>query len=173
MEHRQYKELYAAGGCFWGTERVFQSLNGVTETTVGYANGHTEHPTYRQVCTDTTGHRETVRIIYDPQIISLEKLLKAFFICVDTSVANRQGADIGSQYQTGIYYTDEETGKAVRAYFEEEKKRHSIFLVECGSMKNFYDAEEYHQDYLIKNPAGYCHITREEYEAVRKLNDEV
>ncbi len=172
MKQDQYMELYAAGGCFWGTERVFRALNGVVETTAGYANGHTEHPSYRQVCTGTTGHRETVRIVYDPQIISLEKLLKAFFICVDTSVSNRQGNDIGSQYQTGIYYTDEETGNAVRAYFEEEKKRHDIFLVECGPLKCFYAAEDYHQGYLIRNPAGYCHITNAEYEAVRKLNEE-
>ncbi|MCR5449963.1 MAG: peptide-methionine (S)-S-oxide reductase MsrA [Solobacterium sp.] len=172
MRQDHCRVLYAAGGCFWGTEHVFRALNGVVETTAGYANGHTEHPTYRQVCTDMTGHRETVRIVYDPQVIPLEKLLKAFFICVDPSVSNRQGNDIGSQYQTGIYYTDEETGKAVRAYFEEEKKRHPVFSTECGPLKCFYEAEEYHQDYLIRNPEGYCHITREEYDAVRRLNDE-
>ena len=167
----ELKEIYFAGGCFWGTEKAFQSLRGVTDTTVGYANGTVESPSYELVKTDTTGHRETVRVVYDLEVISLEKLLKAFFICIDPTVSNRQGHDIGSQYQTGVYYTDEESGRIAAEAFEEKRRDISPFCVELAPLSCFYDAEEYHQDYLIKNPDGYCHISLEEYDRVRALND--
>ena len=166
----ELKEIYFAGGCFWGTEKVFQSLDGVVSTTVGYANGTVPSPSYELVKTDTTGHRETVKVIYDPKRISLLKLLKAFFICVDPTVKDRQGEDIGSQYQTGVYYTDEESGRTAAEVFEEKRREYDPFCVELAPLSCFYDAEEYHQDYLIKNPGGYCHITSEEYEKVRALN---
>ncbi|MBP0969133.1 MAG: peptide-methionine (S)-S-oxide reductase MsrA [Oscillospiraceae bacterium] len=167
----ELKEIYFAGGCFWGTEKVFQSLRGVISTTVGYANGTVASPTYELVKTDTTGHRETVKVEYDPDVISLDKLLKAYFICIDPTVSNRQGEDIGSQYQTGVYYTDEESGRIAAEVFEKKRGEISPFCVELGPLSCFYDAEEYHQDYLIKNPSGYCHITPAEYDEVLALNE--
>ena len=166
------KEIYLAGGCFWGLEKAFQALNGVLDTTVGYANGIIENPTYEQVKTDTTQFRETVRVIYDDEVLSLSKIMKAFFICIDPTQENRQKEDIGSQYQTGVYYTDVDDLKLISNCFEEEKKKYDEFHVELKPLENFYDAEDYHQDYLIKNPDGYCHITTFEYEAVKSLNDE-
>ncbi|MBQ1438578.1 MAG: peptide-methionine (S)-S-oxide reductase MsrA [Solobacterium sp.] len=165
-------EIYLAGGCFWGMEKVFRALDGVTETTVGYANGTTEHPTYEEVCTDKTGHRETVKVVYDPDHVSLRKILKAYFICIDPKLQNRQGNDIGSQYQTGIYTTDAESLKIVESYAAEEKKKHDCFYTEIMPLKQFWPAEEYHQNYLEKNPNGYCHITTREYELVKQLNQE-
>ena len=165
-------EIYLAGGCFWGMEKVFRALDGVTETTVGYANGTTDNPTYEQVCTDTTGHRETVKVVYDPARIPLQKILKAYFICIDPELQNRQGNDIGSQYQTGIYTTDGESLKIVESYAAEERKKHAFFYTEIMPLKQFWPAEEYHQNYLEKNPNGYCHITTREYELVKQLNQE-
>ncbi|MCR4693704.1 MAG: peptide-methionine (S)-S-oxide reductase MsrA [Pseudobutyrivibrio sp.] len=164
------KNIYVAGGCFWGTERVFKALTGVEETTVGYANGHTDNPTYKEVCTDTTGHRETVKVTYDPQKISLEKILTAYFMVVDPTVKNQQGEDIGSQYQTGVYYDNEEDLPAVTAMFEKVEKDYDQFYVELLPLSNFWSAEEYHQDYLDKNPNGYCHITPIEMEKIHDLD---
>jgi peptide methionine sulfoxide reductase msrA/msrB len=112
-----------------------------------------------------------VRIIYDPGEGSLETLMKAFFLCIDPTVADRQGNDIGSQYQTGVYFTDEKDGEILRRIFEEEKQKHSSFFVELGPLRSFYGAEEYHQNYLDKHPGGYCHITRIELEKVKALNE--
>ena len=162
------KTIYFAGGCFWGMEKVFQIVPGIKDTTVGYANGNTENPTYEEVCTDTTGFRETIKVIYDDTMISLNELLDIYFLCINPTVKNRQGNDIGSQYHTGVYYTNEEDLEIIQAKFEEEKEKHFAFEVELSKLKNFYDAEEYHQDYLIKNPNGYCHITTEEMEAVQQ-----
>ena len=165
-------EIYLAGGCFWGMEKAIQALNGVLETTAGYANGTVEHPSYEQVCTDTTGHRETVRVVYDPEKLSLNKILKAYFICIHPEQYHRQGNDFGSQYQSGVYYTDEESGKICEVYFAEEKTKHDAFYTELAPLACFYEAEEYHQDYLIRNPGGYCHISGDEYEQVKQLNEE-
>ena len=163
------KEIYFAGGCFWGTEKVFKSCPGVKSTTVGYANGHTENPTYHEVCTDTTGHRETVKVEYDPKEISLEKLLQVFFLVIDPKVKNRQGNDWGSQYQTGVYYSDPEEKLLLEAVFEEKKRNIHPFCVELSPLKHFWPAEEYHQDYLDKNPGGYCHISSTEMAEVKDL----
>ena len=164
------KTIYFAGGCFWGTQRVFQLLNGVVRTEVGYANGKEENPTYQQVCTDTTGHRETVKVAYDPAVISLQTLLKAFFLVIDPQVQNRQGHDIGSQYQTGVYYENAEDLPVLQAVFGEESRKYGAFFVELQPLSCFYPAEDYHQDYLIKNPTGYCHISKLEMDQVAKLN---
>ena len=164
------KEIYFAGGCFWGTEKVFQLLNGVLDTTVGYANGLVSDPTYEMVKTGETGHRETVKVTYNNDVVSLETLLEAYFLCVDPTVKNRQGGDIGTQYQTGVYYTDEESGAIIEKVFCEKRKHFEAFYIELLPLKCFYTAEEYHQDYLIKNPEGYCHISRESYDAVKTLN---
>lgn len=164
------KEIYLAAGCFWGSEKAFKLLDGVVETMTGYANGTMSNPRYEDVCRGNTGFRETVRVVYDPAAVSLETIMKAYFLCIDPTVANRQGNDIGSQYQTGVYYTDEEDAKLLRDIFEEEKKKYDRFFVELEPLKNFYSAEEYHQNYLDKNPGGYCHITKIEFDAVKALN---
>ena len=167
------RELYLAGGCFWGMEKTLKALDGVVDTETGYANGRTESPSYEDVCTDTTGHRETVKVIYDPDIVSLETLLRAFFICVNPMQKNRQGNDIGTQYQSGVYTTDAESETFVRQYMENKRKDYPSFYTEYGPLKSFWPAEEYHQDYLDKNPQGYCHISNAEYELVKQLNTEV
>lgn len=163
------REIYFAGGCFWGTEKLFRSIPGVVATTVGYANGSVPDPSYRQVCSDTTGHRETVRVEYDPAAVTLERLLEAFFLVVDPTVRNRQGGDVGSQYQTGVYYTDIADLPVLEAAFDRERAKTGTFCVELAPLRCFYPAEEYHQDYLSKNPGGYCHISPAELAEVKRL----
>lgn len=163
------KEIYFAGGCFWGTERLFKSIKGVTFTECGYANGKKSIvPDYKKVCTGETGYRETVHVIYDPLKVKLTQLLKAFFYIIDPTLEKRQGDDIGDQYQTGIYYKDEETGSAVSEYAENEKQKYPVFAVEISPLTVFFTAEEYHQDYLEKNPDGYCHIP---FWQIENIND--
>ncbi len=162
------KTIYFAGGCFWGTQKFFDQFDGVAETEVGYANGPTENPSYREVC-DSSGHAETVRIVYDSTVISLEELIGYYFMTIDPLAYHRQGADMGVQYRTGIYYVDEEDLPVIEACYakEQEKYRHKM-EVELQPLENFYSAEEYHQKYLEKNPGGYCHIPR----ALFKLQEE-
>src|SRR5699024_5088904 len=122
-------------------------------------NGHKENPTYEEVCTGNTGHTETVYVKFDEKIISLENLLNKFWNIIDPTVSNRQRPDIGSQYRTGIYYIDGEDLNIINKTLEEEKKKYSKDIVtEIMELKSYYPAEEYHQDYLKKNPGGYCHI---------------
>ena len=168
------REIYFAAGCFWGTEKLFQSIDGIIGTKCGYANGRTDTvPDYELVCTGCTGYRETVKVTYDRSRISLSQLLKAYFLVIDPTVEKRQGNDIGDQYQTGIYYTDDETAAAVEKYAEQEKLRYEHFAVETGRLTVFYPAEEYHQNYLIKNPGGYCHIRPQKIsEVVRVIGTE-
>ena len=163
--------IYLAGGCFWGMEKAFQMLEGVTETQTGYANGTVDHPSYETVCTGTTGHRETVKVVYDPSVISLETILKAYFICINPAQGDGQGHDIGEQYHTGIYTADEESMASVREYTERKRKLYPAFYTEVGMLKCFWPAEEYHQKYLEKNPGGYCHIGRTEFSRIRELNE--
>lgn len=153
------KEIYLASGCFWGVEEYFSRINGVVDTEVGYANGTVENPTYKQVCTGITGHAETTYIKYDENIISLESLLERFWRIIDPTSLNKQGGDIGNQYRTGIYYVNEEDLQVIERSLEEIKPKYNKPIVtEILPLKSFYDAEEYHQDYLKKNPGGYCHI---------------
>jgi len=153
------KTIYLAGGCFWGTQHFFDQFSGVIATEVGYANGRTESPSYEDVRYRDTGHAETVKIQYDESRLSTEKLLAYYFLTIDPLSINRQGADVGSQYRTGIYYTDESLLPAIRAAVAaEETKVGAKLEVEVLPLRNFYTAEEYHQDYLVKNPGGYCHI---------------
>ena len=153
------KEIYFAGGCFWGVEEYMSRINGVMDTEVGYANGTKENPTYEEVCTGITGHAETTYVKFDESIISLEELLNKFWNIIDPTLLNRQGPDIGNQYRTGIYYVDEEDLNVINKTLEEQKKKYSKPIVtEIMPLKCFYRAEEYHQDYLKKNPGGYCHI---------------
>ena len=150
--------IYLAGGCFWGVQKYFDQFDGVLTTEVGYANGPEEAPSYRDVC-NSSGHAETVKIEYDPEVISLTNLLGYYFMVVDPLSVNKQGNDRGIQYRTGIYYTDENQLPEIKAvYKEQEEKAGAELAVEMEPLKNFYTAEEYHQKYLDKNPGGYCHI---------------
>lgn len=153
------KEIYLAGGCFWGVEEYMSRIEGVVDTEVGYANGRRNNPTYEQVCTGMTGHTETTYIKYDEKIISLETLLNRFWRIIDPTLLNRQGGDIGNQYRTGIYYVNKEDLSIINKTLEEQKSRYDRPIVtEIMPLSVFFPAEEYHQDYLKKNPGGYCHI---------------
>lgn len=163
------KSIYFAGGCFWGTEHFFKQIEGVTFTETGYANGSTPDPTYRQVYTDTTGYAETVHVEYDNDIIDLEFLVRMFFKAIDPTSLNRQGEDVGTRYRTGIYYTDAEELPCIKKIYDEIGRQYeSPLVVELEPLKNFYRAEDYHQDYLENNPDGYCHLPLELFEFARK-----
>ena len=152
--------IYLAGGCFWGVQKFFDQFEGVEETEVGYANGPDKEPTYQEVC-DSSGHAETLKVSYDPSIISLTDILDYYFMVIDPLSVNRQGNDIGIQYRTGIYYTDKgQLPDIEKVYRKQEENAGSKLAVEVLPLKNFYTAEEYHQKYLDKNPGGYCHIPR-------------
>lgn len=158
------RTLYLAGGCFWGTQRFFDRFDGIINTEVGYANGPTENPTYKDVCA-SSGHAETVKVVFDDALISARKLLEYYFMVIDPLSVNRQGGDTGIQYRTGIYYDDDSLLPAIRAAFDEEQKKYSQPLaVELLPLENFFSAEEYHQKYLEKNPTGYCHIPSSMFE---------
>lgn len=153
------KEIYLAGGCFWGVEEYMSRIDGVIDTEVGYANGHRNNPTYEQVCTGTTGHVETTYIKFDENIISLERLLNRFWGIIDPTLLNRQGGDIGNQYRTGIYYVNKDDLPIINKTLEEQREKYDREIVtEILPLSVFFLAEEYHQDYLKKNPGGYCHI---------------
>ena len=155
------KEIYLAGGCFWGTEHFFKQIAGVVETETGFANGHTPSPTYQQVYTDTTGYAETVRVVYDPTVVSLDFLLRMFFVAIDPTSLNRQGHDEGTRYRTGVYYTDTQDRTIIDRVFADEQSRiDQPIVVEREPLTCFYPADEYHQDYLDKHPDGYCHLPK-------------
>lgn len=159
MEQHQNKIIYLAGGCFWGMEKLMQSIPGVIDAESGYANGTGEKDAdYKTVCTGKTGFRETVKVTYDPARVSLDQLLFAYFEVVDPTAVNRQGHDTGTQYQAGVYYADAESRATVERIAAIERARTTRFSVEIGPLVNFFPAEEYHQNYLDKNPNGYCHI---------------
>jgi len=165
------KEIYFAGGCFWGTEHFFKLVRGVVGTEVGYANAIKENPTYEEVCSGNTGATETVKVIYDPEVIDLGLLIDLYFETIDPTTLNRQGNDRGTQYRTGIYYTNKGDEGLIKDKLHELSLRvQSPVVVENEPLKNFFDAETYHQDYLDKNPGGYCHIGPEEFEIARKAN---
>jgi len=150
-------------GCFWGVERKFWNTKGVFSTHVGYSAGRTPNPTYEEVCTGNTGHNEVVRVIFDPKIISYEQLLQVFWENHDPTQGMRQGNDRGTQYRSGIYYyTDEHRDiaeKSKEAYQESLKKSgHGKITTEILKAGEFYYAEDYHQQYLHKNPNGYCNM---------------
>ncbi|PWL60794.1 MAG: peptide-methionine (R)-S-oxide reductase [Bacteroidales bacterium] len=153
------KTIYFAGGCFWGTEHFFKQIDGVAATTAGYANSSVPDPSYKQVCSGTTGAAETVEVSYDPELIDLPTLINMYFLTIDPTSVNRQGNDRGTQYRTGIYYTDSTQQRiALDAVKALEKRIGRQAAVEVKPLQNFYPAEEYHQDYLDKTPGGYCHI---------------
>lgn len=155
----EMKEIYLAGGCYWGVEAFIGALKGVRETQVGFANGCVAAPSYRQVCDTPTGHAETVRVVYDPDVLPLPRLLTLFYRIIDPTAFERQGGDVGNQYRTGIYYTDDGDRPVIEASLAELAGRcDAPILVECQPLACFYPAEEDHQQYLAKNPGGYCHV---------------
>ena len=154
------KTIYLAGGCFWGTQHYMSQFNGVLNTAVGYANGSVTDPTYQEVYTDQTGHVECVKVEYDSDVISLATLCRLFFKSIDPLLLNRQGEDVGTRYRTGIYWIDESDETVVNEVFSEVQGAYEETLaVEKSILDCFYTAEEYHQQYLVKNPEGYCHLT--------------
>ena len=166
-------EIYLAGGCFWGLEAAFSAIHGVISTECGYANGDPHYiPDYMFVCSGRFGYRETVKVVYNPDVIPLECILWSFFFLIDPTQERRQGNDRGIQYQTGVYWVDDDSAERVRRYFEKEAPKHSEFHTECGPLTFYSPAEEYHQHYLDKNPGGYCHIPREKIEVLRRLSEE-
>ena len=167
------KDIYFAGGCFWGTEHFFKQIDGVVDTEVGFANGHTDHPTYQEVYTDETGYAETVLVRYNPEVVSLEFLLRMFFKAIDPVSINKQGHDEGTRYRTGIYYTDAADLPVInKVYAEEQQHYDQPLAVEKQPLERFYTAEEYHQDYLDKNPTGYCHLPQSLFEFARTAKEE-
>lgn len=151
------KKIYLAGGCFWGVEAYFKDINGVLDTKVGYANGNTLDTSYEDL--KKTDHAETVEITYDGEDDSLRRVLDYFYYIIDPFSVNKQGNDIGRQYRTGIYAVDDESLEFSKKFIEEKQKiEDEKIMVEVDKLKNFIDAEDYHQDYLDKNPNGYCHI---------------
>ncbi|MDR2075404.1 MAG: peptide-methionine (R)-S-oxide reductase MsrB [Desulfovibrio sp.] len=164
------RDVYFAGGCFWGVEEYFSRIPGVVDVTAGYANGTTENPSYEQVCSGKTGHAEAVHIIYDPQMVSLKILAEQFFKIIDPVSVNRQGNDRGIQYRTGMYYVRSEDRAILESVMDKARKDYAGPLaVELLPLEQYFSAEEYHQDYLKKNPGGYCHIS---FDSLKDLGSE-
>ncbi|MET1175706.1 peptide-methionine (R)-S-oxide reductase MsrB [Paenibacillus amylolyticus] len=159
VSEENLSNLYLAGGCFWGVEAYMARIPGVQDVTSGYANGEGKNPTYEDVIRGDQGFAETVHVKYDPQQVSLQKLLESYFRVIDPTSLNKQGNDRGVQYRTGIYYTLPEDAKIIEQAVEAEQEKYDQPIVtEVMPLQNYYLAEEYHQDYLEKNPNGYCHI---------------
>ncbi|ADV46501.1 peptide-methionine (S)-S-oxide reductase MsrA [Nitratifractor salsuginis] len=154
------REAILGGGCFWCLDAAFRQVDGVVDVISGYANGHVANPTYKEVCTDTTGHAEVVKVLYDDSKISYRDLLKIFYAIHDPTTLNRQGADFGSQYRSTILYQNEEERKiAEEVTAEVQKGLERKIVTRIEPLKNFYPAEEYHQNYFAKNPHhGYCQV---------------
>ena len=155
------EEIVFGAGCFWGVERKFWNLSGVYVTSVGYSGGNTDNPTYEDVCYKDTGHVEVVKIYYDPVVIDLNELLKIFWECHDPTQGMRQCNDIGTQYRSAIFCSNEDDIKKAndsKKKFQNvlSKNKYSDITTEISLIKNYYLAEEYHQQYLAKNPNGYC-----------------
>ena len=166
------KEIYLAGGCFWGTEKYFEDIKGVIETEVGYANGNTENPTYEEVCNKNTGHAETVKVIYEEAQIGLSFILNLYYDVINPVTFNRQGGDVGSQYRTGIYYVDQADEPIIQnSILELQKNYKEKIAIEVKPLSNYFKAEEYHQKYLDKNPKGYCHIGKDKFEKSKEAVD--
>lgn len=165
------KEIYLAGGCFWGTQHFLKQINGVVSTSVGYANGTVPNPTYNEVYTDKTGHVETVRVCYDSDVVSLEMILDLYFQTIDPTSLDQQGPDIGTRYRTGIYYTDADDVDVIKNVTKRMALQYiQPIVVEIERLECFYLAEDYHQDYLDKNPTGYCHIPKSMFVLAKNAN---
>ena len=165
------KTIFLAAGCFWGAQHYLKQINGVLETETGFANGHTENPTYEQVYTDSTGYAEAVRVVYDPEQISLRRLLHLYFDCIEPTSVNRQGDDSGTRYRTGIYYIETDDLAVIDDVMDEVQQQYSApIAVEVEPIRCFFPADESHQDYLDKHPDGYCHLPQALFEYARKAN---
>ena len=165
------KTIYLAAGCFWGAQHYLKQINGVVETETGFANGDTENPTYKEVYTDKTGYAEAVRVVFDPEVLPLRKLLNLYFDCIEPTSVNRQGEDEGTRYRTGIYYIEPEDYLTIKDIFNEVQRGYSAPLaVEVEPIRNFFPADESHQDYLDKHPDGYCHLPQALFEMARMAN---
>jgi len=159
------EEIYLAGGCFWGLEAYLSRVYGVYDVTSGYANGQTENPSYEDVIYRSTGHAETVHVTYDPSLLDLETLMAYYLKVIDPTSLNKQGNDRGTQYRTGVYYVNEDHEPIIQALLDREQDLYDDpILVELQALDGYYLAEDYHQDYLEKNPNGYCHIDLREVE---------
>lgn len=157
FETSRYKEIYLAGGCFWGSQAYLDQIMGVIYTNVGYANGSSDKTDYNSI--SGTGHAETVYVVYDPEKISLKEVLNYYYGIIDPTILNQQGNDRGTQYRTGVYYVDKADLPTIEEVFQEQQnKNNKKLVVEVEPLKNYVLAEDYHQDYLDKNPNGYCHV---------------
>jgi len=164
FDTRALKTIYLAGGCFWGVDAYMKRVIGVYQTESGYANGDTENPTYEEVYKDNTGYVEVVRVVYDTTKISLSKLLREFFEIFDPTTLNRQAGDIGTRYRSGVYYTEETEKDIIQDFMRSKQSSYNELIVtEVLPLRNYYRAEEYHQNYLEKNPDGYCHVDLSKY----------
>lgn len=164
-------EIYFAGGCFWGTEHFLKQIRGVESTQAGYANSVVANPSYEQVCSGKTDAAETVKVVYDPEVVNLNLLLDLYFKTIDPTSLNRQGNDRGTQYRAGIYYTDWEDVTVINQAIKDLSPQYDkAIVIEVKPLTNFYPAETYHQDYLDKNPNGYCHINPALFEMARRAN---
>lgn len=165
------RKIYLAGGCFWGVEKYFKLINGIASTRVGYANGTTKRTTYEDV--KDTMHAETVELTYDDEIISLSFILDLYYEIIDPTTLNQQGNDIGTQYRSGIYYIDNDDETIITQSLQRLKNKYKDHIVvEVEKLKNFVLAEGYHQNYLDKNPRGYCHIDDSVYERAKAINED-
>ena len=161
-------EIFLAGGCFWGTEKYLANLPGILETEVGYCNGNHPQTSYEEVC-NGSGHAEAVRVLFDPALISLTQLLEDFYLCIDPTSVGRQGMDIGPQYRTGIYYTEQSQLEVIKRSLQKLQQHYDQpIAIEALPLQHFCKAEEWHQKYLEKNPNGYCHINFEKIEKAKK-----
>jgi peptide-methionine (S)-S-oxide reductase len=166
------KTIVIGAGCFWCTEAVFSIVDGVLSTEPGYAGGHVPNPTYEQVCDGDTGHAEVVRIRYDDNVLPLSRILEIMFASHDPTSKNRQGDDVGEQYRSIIFYSDNEEEKEIRSFITNAQKRYSKEIVtEVKEMQDFYPAEDYHKDYFRKNPSKpYCSfVIRPKVDKVRHV----
>ncbi|MCQ2280584.1 MAG: peptide-methionine (S)-S-oxide reductase MsrA [Bacteroidales bacterium] len=167
--HPEEAEIWFAAGCFWGAQKFFKMVEGVISTEVGFANGDTQDPSYQEVYTDTTGHAECVHVVYQPDVVSLRELTELYFQIIDPLSLNQQGEDVGTRYRTGVYFNRTEDAEILKEIFEEQQAKFGENLaVELLPLKCFYPAEEYHQDYLDKNPNGYCHLGPAVFELARR-----
>ncbi len=170
-KNSRYKEIYLAGGCFWGVQAYIDRITGVEYTSVGYANGKSKETDYYSI--KKTGHAETVYVAYDPEKLKLAELLAYFFGIIDPTSLNRQGNDQGTQYRSGVYYVDEEDKAVIEAAAADEQSRYTAKIVtEILPLDNYVYAEDYHQDYLDKNPGGYCHINLNEIPNEKPMVDQ-
>lgn len=161
MDLSNTQTAYFAAGCFWGVQAAYDMVPGVITTTTGYIGGNTQNPTYRQVCSGNTNHTEAVEVVYDPNKVSFDKLLKVFFLIHDPTQINRQANDYGTQYRSAIFYTTDQQREITAKYIESLAASHIYnkpIATQVQPADTFYRAEDYHQKYLDNNPAGYCHI---------------